>query len=68
LLSFFNISNKYEESKNVTLKLQAKAYKAKASQMRIVAAYFENKLKDYNRQVAVITALVTDQEEELFIN
>ena len=63
------ISNNYEKSNNETLKLQAKAYKTIAAQLRTITSYFESKLKEYNKNVKTITTLVTDQEEELwFIN
>jgi hypothetical protein len=54
------ISNNYEKSNNETLKLQAKAYKTIAAQLRIVTSYFESKLKEYNKNVKTITTLVTD--------
>jgi hypothetical protein len=54
------ISKNYEKSKNETLKLQAKAYKTIAAQLRIITSYFESKLKEYNKNVEVITTLVTD--------
>ncbi len=57
------ISNNYEKSNNETLKLQAKAYKTIAAQLRTITSYFENKLKEYNKNVKTITTLVTDQEE-----
>jgi hypothetical protein len=60
------ISNNYEKSNNETLKLQAKAYKTIAAQLRIVTSYFESKLKEYNKNVKAITTLVTDQEEVLW--
>jgi hypothetical protein len=62
------ISNNYEKSNNETLKLQAKAYKTIAAQLRIVTSYFESKLREYNKNVKVVSTLITDQEEELFIN
>jgi rubrerythrin len=54
------ISNNYEKSNNETLKLQAKAYKTIAAQLRIIASYFESKLKEYNKNVEAITTLVAD--------
>ncbi len=54
------ISNNYEKSNNETLKLQAKAYKTIAAQLRIVTSYFESKLKEYNKNVKTITTLVAD--------
>jgi hypothetical protein len=60
------ISNNYEKSNNETLKLQAKAYKTIAAQLRIVTSYFESKLKEYNKNAKTITTLITDQEEELW--
>jgi hypothetical protein len=62
------ISNNYEKSSNETLKLQAKAYKTIAAQLRTITSYFESKLREYNNNVKTITTLVTDQEEELFID
>jgi len=62
------ISNNYEKSSNETLKLQAKAYKTIAAQLRTITSYFESKLKEYNKNVKTITTLVTDLEEELFID
>jgi len=59
------ISNNYEKSNNETLKLQAKAYKTIAAQLRTITSYFESKLREYNKNVKTITTLVTDQEEEL---
>jgi hypothetical protein len=60
------ISNNYEKSNNETLKLQAKAYKTIAAQLRTITSYFESKLKEYNKNVKTITTLITDQEEELW--
>jgi hypothetical protein len=62
------MANTYEKGENDTLKLQAKAYKSIATQLRIVSSYFESKLKDYNKQVVAVAILLVDQEEELFIN
>ncbi len=46
-----------------------KSLKSMVAQLRIIASYFENKLREYNKNVKTITTLVTDQEEELwFIN
>jgi hypothetical protein len=60
------ISNNYEKSNNETLKLQAKAYKTIAAQLRTITSYFESKLKEYNKNVKVVSTLITDQEEELW--
>jgi len=62
------ISNNYEATTNNTLKLQAKAYKAIATQLRTIASTIQSKLKDYNWKVATATIIALDQEEELFIN
>jgi len=43
-----------------------KSLKSIVAQLRIIASYFENKLREYNKNVEVITTLVTDQEEELW--
>jgi hypothetical protein len=59
-------SNNYEKSDNETLKLQAKAYKTIAAQLRTITSYFESKLKEYNKNVKVVSTLITDQEEELW--
>jgi hypothetical protein len=46
-----------------------KSLKSIVAQLRIVASCFESKLREYNKNVKTITALATDQEEELwFIN
>jgi hypothetical protein len=60
------ISNNYEKSNNETLKLQAKAYKTIAAQLKTITSYFESKLKEYNKNVKVVSTLITDQEEELW--
>ncbi len=43
-----------------------KSLKSIVAQLRIIASYFEDKLREYNKNVKTITTLVTDQEEELW--